>query len=760
MAPVAQGDIEMDSHTSDMASQDSPLRRQFSEPLHGHSASTQASPSPPPLTHRTKCHWCGKYFESLDGDSTSQKEALKEHVASVHPQLAKLPHTEAVNGKQPYDSDDQLDADDDDDDDDEEEENAALDYQTGDVEVAEAGDEEEHVIEAAENGVAEATETYENENDQNDMDEDEADADADVEGDGEGPEGESDLALSNQLHEFSREQDSVTLEKRLHNLWNIHDIRKFSTDYDETYADLEENWTHVFDDAKRAKKRDLSPSFTRPEPYRKSRVAKGEFLEITPLEDLLAQLRDAEKRSSDELYAITENVAHVLKTWQDEYLAIEKLHRVATRHNVKQTSGPRKLDRREVFEDKKEAMLYGYKHDPKEDKVGNQNPFVQGGFKPTPAQARKIIAKSSPSLPNPDGWPIISKFGVEHVPKFQNPPREDFVAKATRKRKAAELEAARANETDEAPTESPALAEPDADNAGRRRARTRRSAAEAEFQPSAPPRASTRGRGRGRGRGAARVGSRAGSEIPQSEASAGASRASGRASGREGMAPTSGMLQARTATSQLAPLEPAPSGAQARASPAATISAAEGSVGAALDPAEQARREKIANSKNPKRTEAMLNHWARFNREGRTRNPKRSKAQIEADRAAEAARKATEPPKIAGKKKRTSSPTFGEAPNTDLGLAPAPTIPASASLAPGPPGTHPQLAPMPTPRSSMAPYAPIDPRTVAPFPPGPPGPLQPPPPQPYRTPYPDFYNFYGAPAPAPGIPHAGHARPT
>lgn len=751
MAPVAQGDIEMDSHTSDMASQDSPLRRQFSEPPHGHSTSTQASPPPSPTAQQSKCAWCGQYFESFNNDPASHKEALKAHIASMHPHIVKLSmYDEAANGDQSYDTDEQLDAGDEDD--------AVLDDQTGDVEAAEAEaeDEEEEDAVAAENGLAEgpeAPETYENENTQNDIDEEEAD----VEGDGEGPEGESDLALSNQLHEFSREQDSVTLEKRLHNLWNIHDVRKFSTDYDEKYAGLEQSWAQVFDDTKRAKRRDSSDSFSRPEPYTKSKVARGEFLEMTPLEGLLTHLRDAETRSPEELYAITENVAYVLKAWQDEYLAIEKLHKVATRHNAKQTSGPRKLDRRQVFEDKKEAMLYGYKHDPKEDKVGNQNPFIQGGFKPTPAQARKIIAKSSPSMPNPDGWPTISKFGVEHVPKFQNPPREDFVGKATRKRKAAEMEAARANETDEARAESPVQADADGDNAARRRTRTRRSAVEAEFQPPAPTRASGRGRGRGRGRGGARIGSRAGSETPQSEAAAGPARLFGRASGREGTAPTSGLLQVRTATSQLAPLEPAPSGAQARVSPAATISPAEGNMDGGLDAAEQARREKIANSKNPKRTEAMLNHWARFNREGRTRNPKRSKAQIEADRAAEAARKATEVPKIVGKKKRLSSPTFGEAPNTDLGLAPAPTIAPPASLAPGPPGPHPQLAPMPAPRNSMAPYAPIDPRSVAPFPPAPPGPLQPPPPQPYHTPYPDFYNFYGAP-PA-GMPHAGHARP-
>ncbi|KAE8349907.1 hypothetical protein BDV28DRAFT_51706 [Aspergillus coremiiformis] len=744
MAPVAQSDIDMDSHTSDMGSHDSLLRRQFSEPIHARSTSTH-SPSPSPITTPTaKCAWCGKFFEP--SDLISQNEALEEHIATMHPHIAKFSMYDGTADEeedQSYDIDEQL------------EDGTALTAPATDADEAPEA-EEDGLMEAAEDGVlegAEAPETYDdNENDQNDIDGLEAEADGEIN------EGESDLALFNQLHEFSRQEDSVSLEKRLHNLWNLHDIGKFSGDFEETSADLNATWTKILNDPKHGKKRDASELSVRPEPYKKTMVSRGEFLEISPLEDFLVQLRDPELRSSDELYAITENVANVLKVWQDEYLAIEKLCKLATRQNVKPTSDPRKLDRPEVFEDRKEAILYGYKHETKEDKVSNQNTFVQGGFKPTPAQFRKMTAKAGPNNPNPDGWPIIVKFGVEHVPKFQNPPREEFVGKATRKRKAAELEAAnKANETDEPPvgTPTPTEEEPPV----KRRTRARR-AGELETQHAGSPgptRASTRGRGRGRGRGAARGVSRAASEAPQPVAPVTPIRSTGRGNGREVAAPA-GPLQTRPATAHLAPIEPAPSEGLATATPDSTQAGA--AQDQLLDPAEKARREKIANSKNPKRTEAMLNHWARFNREGRTRNPKRSKAQIEADRAAEAARKAAEPPKIGGKKRRSHSPVFGGSARADAGIAPAPAMPAPASLAPGPPGPHPQLAPMPPARGSIASYAPIDPRAVAPFPPGPPGshgPLQQPPPQPYHTPYPEIYFPYGTAAT--GLPPPGHTRP-
>ncbi|KKK17176.1 hypothetical protein ARAM_002471 [Aspergillus rambellii] len=742
MAPVTQSEVDLESRTSEMASQDSPLRRQFSEPIQAHSTSTQASPSPSPIAHKSKCAWCGMYFESSGDESISSNEALKKHIATVHPHIAKFSMY-----------DDPGDDDDDDDDDEHfETEDMASPNEHGSRHTVELeGD--DNIVEGAE-----ATELYdENEKGVADLNGEEPEAEAEVEV----PEGESDRALSNQLHEFSREQDSVSLEKRLHNFWNIHNVRNFSDDYDAKTTSIGKTWTAVFHESKRlGKKRDAPELSGRPDPYKKPKVGRGEFLEITPLEDFLSQLRDPELRSIDELYAITENVSYTLKAWQDEYLAIDKLQKLATRHQAKATSDPRKFERPQVFEDKKEAMLYGYKHDPKEDKVGNQNPFVQGGFKPTPAQFRKMTAKAGPNNPNPDGWPTILKFNVEHVPKFQNPPREEFVGKATRKRKAAEMEAAnKANETEEVAEKTPTPAEPDQDdiNAVKRRTRTRRQTTEVELvEPG--PKGSVRGRGgRARGRGGARAGSRAASEAPLTPVPATTVAPSRSASARQ----ATDVSQTHTGTSQLVPIEPAPSGS------AAAVSTADpqevGAQDESFDAAELARRQKIANSKNPKRTEAMLNHWARFNREGRVRNPKRSKAQIEADRVAEAARKAAEPPKIIGKKKKSTSPVIIGPPRPDPGLALAPAPPAMTvptPLAPGPHTQPPQLAPIAAARGPLAPYPPpMDPRAVVSFPP-PRGPLQPPPPQPYHTPYPDYYIPYGAAAGLPPHPPPpGHPRP-
>ncbi|PYH43288.1 uncharacterized protein BP01DRAFT_107745 [Aspergillus saccharolyticus JOP 1030-1] len=744
MASVAQSDLEVDSHTSDMASQDSPLRRQFSEPLNAHSTSTQASPSPSPVTQWTKCTLCGKLIEYNKG-SDSQNNVMKDHIATAHPYLtAPKMHRLASGGG----DDDQSQLDDEEQGDDESvDEHAEVD--ASDLQEAE-DDDDNHVNNALENGVADSTEvddeTYKLPEDA-DGEEPEADA-PEIDG------------LSSQLHEFSRAQDPVTLDQRLHNLWNVHDIHKFCTDHDEKTANLEQSWSTLVKESKRPKKREAHEELRdRPEPYKVSKVAPGEFLEITPLEDFLSQLRDPEHRSYEELYAITENVAFALKAWQDEYLAIEKLNKHATRHNAKPTSDPRKLLRPQVFEDKKESMLYGYKYEPKEDKVGWQNPFTQGGFKPTPAQYRKMTAKLGLNHPNPDGWPTIMKFGVEHVPKFQNPPREDFVGKATRKRKAAELEAANREKassvSDEAATDSPAPAETE-DYPRQRRTRARRQGTDVEDQSdsaSAPPiRFATRGRGSGRGRGRGGIrtmGINGSSESSQAPAPV----APPRSSTIRIEKPTAAIMQVRPGTVQLAPIEPAPSANQPAAPPAGTSMG--GTPEDSIDPAELARRQKIANSKNPKRTEAMLNHWARFNKEGRVRNPKRSKAQIEADRAAEAARKASEPPKAGPRKKKMDSPGYG-GPRIEQGIAPAPAPiqpAAPPTLAPGHP-PHPQLAPLPAPRPSLNPYPPIDTRGV-PFP-GPHTLFQQPAPQPYRTPYPEFYSSpYGPPQ----LPHPAHPRP-
>ncbi|KAL4810776.1 hypothetical protein BDV18DRAFT_2062 [Aspergillus unguis] len=756
MRPVAQGETDMDSHTSEMASQDSPLRRKFSEPIQANSNSTKTTPSPSP--EDSICRQCGEHVES--SVDLPLPEALKMHMDNAH-SVKPDPNGTSVheNESQMYDHDA-----------DEGEQVESQDTLAAKMNGSPRSiDYEDDNVEVAEDAFVDANDIYDDEKEHAGLEGDDAEAD----GDGAAPEGESDVALSNQLHEFSREEDSASVEKRLHNFWNINDVRDFAEDYEEYTNEMNETWKAVFLESKRGKKRDLPEFAERPDPYKKSKVGRGEFLEMTPLEDFLAQLRDPEMRSTDELYSITENVAYALKVWQNEFLAIDKLQKLATRHNMKVTSDPRKFERSQVFEDKKEAMLYGYKHDPKEDKVGFQSPFLQGGFKPTPAQARKMAQKAGPSNPNPDGWRTINKFGIDHVPKFQNPPREDYIAKATRKRKAAELEAARINDSDEAAaTETPTPAEFDQDNTNgaKRRVRTRRGAADESTIDGRS--ATTRGRGgRPRGRGAARGGSRAASEAPVASAPT--------LSARSTPAPDG---QFHGGASHLVPIEPAPNGVPAAAP--ATAQVPGGPIGDVLDAAEIARRQKIANSKNPKRTEAMLNHWARFNREGRVRNPKRSKAQIEADRAADAVKKATEGPKLSIKQPKKSVSPLPTPNRPDAGLAPAPPpmpLPPPPQLAPGPPNhphphphahAHPHAPPHAPPhphtqlppiaaaaRAPLAPFPPphLDPRAVPPFALGPrePGPLHQPPPQPYRTPYPNYYSPYGAP----GLPPPGHPRP-
>ena len=639
MSPVAQDDVAVDAHAADMGSQDSPLSRKISEPMH---QSITQSQSPASSTEDAQCAWCGIYIDSSSDDELSQSQLLKEHIASVHPHIAKFAMYEGGASEEP--EDDNL--------------NEAGDHPEDMAAEPEDGAEEDVEDEVAgvdpENAEVVAPEI--------DADSDKIGATAEPEVEAETQEAESD-----QLPGFSHERDAVSVDNRLHDFWNLHDPREFSQNFDDETAEVEDTWNHVYRQPD-SKKRGVSDFSERPGPYKKDKVEKGQFLEVTPFDEILTQLRDPESRSTDELFAITQNAALVLKTWQDEYMAIDKLYKRATRFTYKPTPNPRKPENPDVFKDQKEAALYGYKYDPKADKVGRQDPFVQGGFRPNPTQMRRIINKSGPGNPNPDGWRPIRKFGADYVPKLQDPPRKAPTAtKATRKRKAAEIEAATMEEeTEEGSTDAVTA---DDENPPKRRTRGR-AAHNTDNGPPTPSRNATRGRGRGRG--ASRM-------LPRTEPIAPAEP------------PPPPM-----------PVQPVP--ALASSLPPAENEAENGEPAALGDNNDEVtRRQKIANSRNPKRTEAMLNHWARFNREGRIRNPKRTKAQIEADRAVEAARRTDDGPRSAGRRRRTPSiPPFTQPP----AVQPAP-MPLAA-------------------RGSIAPYAPMDARLVShPYGPGP----QYPPPQ-------------------------------
>ncbi|KAF2236417.1 hypothetical protein EV356DRAFT_498443 [Viridothelium virens] len=77
----------------------------------------------------------------------------------------------------------------------------------------------------------------------------------------------------------------------------------------------------------------------------------------------------------DVLYAIAENTQRVLKLWQDEYLVIDR--RTAPHANIprRPATGARQTIDPEVYEDMREAEIYGYTFDPK--RIGRQDPFSQ-----------------------------------------------------------------------------------------------------------------------------------------------------------------------------------------------------------------------------------------------------------------------------------------------------------------------------------------------------------------------------------------------
>ncbi|KAJ5964295.1 uncharacterized protein N7479_004171 [Penicillium vulpinum] len=665
MAPIPRADLDGDNPSSDIGdSQDSPLRRQFSEPFRPQSTSTQISQSPEPLPRRLKCDWCGKLLMLPNDADISEEDILNDHINEAHPKSI------SFSG---YDgADDTYD-------------------ENGDLQDDDAIEQDEPIAQAAKPEDVEA--------------QDEEGEDIAVEmttDDNNGtqptdipvnvsymPETKRDLLdwLSNPRTGYPEEyrlRDArwrrPDVKKRLERFWKVNDTNKFSPNYDQEAAKCESAWDNAFHDPSKSRKRDAPEPAPHPLPYKKPKVDKGQFLEVQvqEMDDLVSMLRTPEKYTPEELYVLTQTAAFALKTFQDEYLALDDLYLKAHRHKRDEPSyqakrhsmqghkkkggaplarlNEDKLD----FEDKKEAMLYGYKHNyfpgntPLVPIRTLQDPFVQGGFVPTPAQARKMLAKSKESGDlNPDGWATMKKHGLEYHAQMYEPRREPLVPKVTRKRKAAEIEVPiKTTDTEETQNESADADETDEDNhPAKRRTRGRGGktvVAESTHSDTNSRRGPgpSRGRGRGRGRGIGRLGSsRATFEVtpaPTQPSSRGRGRRGASSLASSSIPPAETSFPAVEPTATASPVDSTPASAKKEALSAEAI--------------EEARRQKIANSKNPKRTKAMLDHWDRFNREGRIRNPKRSKAQIEQDRTVDGA--ADEVPKPTGHGRRKRSPSL------------------------------------------------------------------------------------------------------
>lgn len=410
-----------------------------------------------------------------------------------------------------------------------------------------------------------------------------------------GQEKSDDTQDGHEHHDYSSKPQQSSLnrelsetEDRLARSWNIHEVSRFTEDYHGEKETVISMWKETVGDV------------PRPTPYVCESVAPGEFIPLTKPDTYIDRLKNPEAHSTKKLYAITANAALALRIWQDEYLAIDKLTRLATRQVLKKTADPRKLERLQVFEDKKEAMLYGYKYNPKETSIGHQDPFLQGGFKPTPTQARKMKAKAADD-DNVDGWTPIIIDGEEYIPGIRQPPRP-----APRRKRDEALITATAKGKSEPEQESRPLRKTRY-SANRHQTVRETSAAVTENSSSAPTTPH-----RKRSKAYASVSKPSFTNFPVE---------------------TKPSVADHGSPSNKKPIA-APEAVPMTKSPISNASAAEKDSqipyeDPLLNPKNQ---EKIRLSKNPKRTEAMIIHWAKFNSEGRTRNPKRSKAQIESSK--------------------------------------------------------------------------------------------------------------------------------
>ncbi|KAE8833520.1 hypothetical protein PTNB73_05093 [Pyrenophora teres f. teres] len=100
-----------------------------------------------------------------------------------------------------------------------------------------------------------------------------------------------------------------------------------------------------------------------------------------PLSDVQAAIAaltkfPAGQRSTANLYTLAENAQHILKAWQDEYLTLDARTAPHMHPAKKACNGGRIPLAPEIFEDMKEADLYGYTYDPKKP-PGCQDPWGQ-----------------------------------------------------------------------------------------------------------------------------------------------------------------------------------------------------------------------------------------------------------------------------------------------------------------------------------------------------------------------------------------------
>lgn len=187
-------------------------------------------------------------------------------------------------------------------------------------------------------------------------------------------------------------------------------------------SELDETWRAAF------------PERTRPEVYISKDFNEDGF---RPLADPSDFMTDVSKLTPAQLYAQAFNNQKALQQAQDEYLELEKIiNQLKTRDPtvVTSTKNPQSLPSYQDFDERKEAVLYGYKYDPnrplasygrwqdvteqeRRDLRSYQDPFTQGGFIPNDRQYKGILNRAKDKR-NPDGWVPVEEDGKRLVPRM------------------------------------------------------------------------------------------------------------------------------------------------------------------------------------------------------------------------------------------------------------------------------------------------------------------------------------------------------
>lgn len=175
---------------------------------------------------------------------------------------------------------------------------------------------------------------------------------------------------------------------------------------------------------------------TRPALYTSQELNEDGF---QPLTDPHAFIMDLSKLSHQQLYAASANSQVAMKLAQDEYVDLERqINKIKGKETLK---NPQSLPAPDVFEERKESVLYGYKYDgnrpallhatipllrsaddlterEKHDVRFFQEPFQQAGFVPREREYKARMAKARDPK-NPDDWRPVIRNGKALIPKQQ-----------------------------------------------------------------------------------------------------------------------------------------------------------------------------------------------------------------------------------------------------------------------------------------------------------------------------------------------------